>query len=129
MTKTTKKVGRPTKGRKEVAPTYDKLTKTAKRIPTRRVYICSPLRGNVERNMRNARDYCRFAYDAGFVPIAPHLYFPQFLDEDDADERAAGMRYGLEQLWQCREVWVFGESITAGMRAEIELAKDLKIPV
>jgi len=108
---------------------YDKLTKTTARMPTKKVYICSPYKGNTERNTARARTYCRFAFDEGFVPVAPHLYFPQFLDDSDKDERAAGLRYGLEQLWQCREVWVFGLVISDGMRAEIELANDLKIHV
>ena len=39
------------------------------------------------------------------------------------------MRYGLELMWQVKEVWVFGEQISEGMRAEIDLAKDLNIPI
>lgn len=108
---------------------YDKLTRTAAKAPSKRVYICSPLRGNVEHNQDKARIYCRFAFESGYVPICPHIYYPQFLDDDDKNERAAGMRYGLEVMWQARELWVFGERITEGMRAEIELAKDLKIHV
>jgi hypothetical protein len=133
-----------TKIKTEPTRLYDKLTertygKTIKnatkksdvtsRCPTKRVYICSPFTGNVERNQAKARLYCRFAFEQGFVPIAPHLYYPQFLSDDDKDERAAGLRYGLESLWQCRELWAFGTYITNGMRAEIELAKDLKILV
>lgn len=108
---------------------YDRLTQTKGKAPTKRVYICSPLKGNIEKNMMKARLYCRFAYEEGFVPVAPHIYFPQFLDDTNKNERAAGLRYGLEQLWQCRELWVFGQTISKGMQAEIELAKDLKIPV
>jgi hypothetical protein len=63
------------------------------------------------------------------VPIAPHIYFTQFLDEDSKRERAIGLKYGLELLWKCRELWVFGSKITDGMRAEIALAADLKIPI
>lgn len=43
------------------------------------VYVCSPLSGDVERNAENARRYCRFAVDSGCIPLAPHLYFPQFI--------------------------------------------------
>ena len=128
MTIETKR-GRPSKAELEAQKSYDKLTKTAARLPTKRVYICSPLKGNMEKNAMRARIYCRFAFEQGFVPIAPHIYYPQFLDDSDKTERAAGLKYGLEQLWQCREVWVFGSRISEGMRAEIELAKDLKIPV
>ena len=44
------------------------------------VYICSPYAGDVERNVLRARRYCRYAADQGFIPLAPHLLFPQFLD-------------------------------------------------
>lgn len=126
---TKKKRGRPSKAELATQKLYEKLTKTAKRIPSRRVYICSPLKGNIEKNTVRARIYCRFAFEQDFVPVAPHIYYPQFLDDSNKDERAAGLKYGLEQLWQCREVWVFGSRISEGMRAEIELASDLKIPV
>jgi hypothetical protein len=35
----------------------------------------------------------------------------------------------LEALWQASQLWVFGARISEGMRAEIELAKELKIPI
>ena len=124
---TVNKRGRPSNVAAEKS--YDKLTRTRRKAPSKRVYICSPLKGNLEKNTARARIYCRFAFDEGFVPVAPHLYYPQFLDDDDKNERAAGLRYGLEAMWQCREVWVFGLRKSEGMRAEIELAKDLKILV
>ena len=127
MTSTAKRSGRPSKA--ATVKSYEKLTKAAAKAPKKRVYICSPLKGNVERNMTRAKIYCRFAFDSGYVPICPHIYYPQFLDDGDKNERAAGMRYGLEDMHEAREVWVFGERISDGMRAEIELAKDLKIPV
>ena len=43
------------------------------------VYICSPLSGDVEGNQEKAARYCRFAVDTGYIPIAPHLYFPRFM--------------------------------------------------
>ena len=45
------------------------------------VYICSPYAGDVESNTAAARRYSRFAVEAGYIPIAPHLLFPQFLDD------------------------------------------------
>jgi hypothetical protein len=129
METTKKRRGRPSKADDANAKYYDRVTAAAVRVPTKRVYICSLLNGNVERNMRRAKIYCRFAFESGYVPVCPHIYYPQFLSDDDKRERAAGLKYGLEQLWQCREVWVFGAYISSGMRAEIELAEDLKIPV
>ena len=88
----------------------------------RKVYICSPYRGNVEGNVGNARRYCRMAVDNGFIPVAPHIYFTQFLDDSVEEERKAGIEAGIQLMLECDEVWVFGES-TEGMRHEIECAE------
>jgi hypothetical protein len=60
------------------------------------VYICSPYAGDIEKNVKAARDYCRFAVDKGFIPVAPHLLFPQFMDDTDPQERDIGII-----LWKC----------------------------
>jgi len=108
---------------------YEKFSRAASRCPNKRVYICSPFRGDTVRNQHKARMYCRFAFESGCVPICPHIYYPQFLDDRIKNERTAGIRYALETMWQVRELWVFGKRISDGMRAEIELANDLEIPV
>lgn len=94
----------------------------------KKVYICSPYRGDVERNVSNARRYCRLAVDEGCIPIAPHIYFTQFLDDADERQRTTGIEAGIELLLECDEVWVFGEP-TEGMRKEIECAQYNDIPV
>jgi len=99
------------------------------RFPRKGVYICSPLKGGIKYNILRARAYCRFAFTVGCVPICPHIYFTQFLRDWDVFERAAGMRYGLEAMHEAQELWVFGCRISEGMKAEIELAEDLGIPI
>lgn len=61
------------------------------------------------------------AYEKGYLPIAPHLLFPQFLDDEKEEERQAGIQMGLDLLLYCDEVWVFG-GITEGMLTEIAVA-------
>lgn len=107
---------------------YVALTAIEKQIREARafrpiVYICSPFSGNVEENIGNARRYCRFAVDKGYIPIAPHLLFPQFLDDNDMIEREMGIHFGNVLMSHCAEVWVFGEYISSGMGAEIDRAK------
>ena len=34
----------------------------------------------------------------GVLPLAPHLYFTQFLKDEDAQERATGIRFGMKWL-------------------------------
>lgn len=87
------------------------------------VYICSPYAGDVTANVENARRYSRFAVDMGYIPIAPHLLFPQFLCDDNPKERQLGLFFGNALMSKCSEVWVFGEYISSGMEAEIRRAK------
>lgn len=86
------------------------------------IYICSPFAGEVEQNVQRARAYSRFAVAQGVVPIAPHLLFPQFMDDEDAVSRAHALQMGLLILHHCAELWHFGNRITSGMAAEIEEA-------
>ena len=87
------------------------------------VYICSPYAGDVEGNTAAARRYSRFAVEAGYIPIAPHLLFPQFLNDTDQKERELGLFFGNAIMSKCSEVWVFGSHISSGMEAEIKRAK------
>jgi hypothetical protein len=77
----------------------------------------------VEANVAAARRYSRFAVDKGFIPIAPHLLYPQFLNDDDERERELGLFFGNALMSKCAEVWVFGSRISAGMETEIKRAK------
>ncbi len=62
----------------------------------KKVFICSPFRGDMEGNARKAAAYCRMACEQGFLPVAPHLLFPQFLNEGIEEERRLGIG---EQGW------------------------------
>ena len=87
------------------------------------VYICSPYAGDIAANTAAARRYSRFAVDAGYIPVAPHLLFPQFLNDDDPEERELGLFFGDVLMSKCAEVWVFGGRVSAGMQKEIDRAK------
>ena len=95
----------------------------------RRAYICSPLSGDIEGNIGRAKGYCRIAMDMGYVPYASHVYFTSFLDDTDPEQRAVGTREGLFWLAMCQEVFVFGDRISEGMAAELELASKLGLPI
>ena len=106
---------------------YFALTKIAReqRIRTFKpiVYICSPYSGDVRKHIADARRYCRFAAEAGYIPFASHLLYPQFLDDSVKEERDLGLFFGTALLSKCYELWVFGDVITSGMRAEIIRAR------
>ena len=87
------------------------------------VYICSPLSGDTLANQEAARRYCRYAVDAGYVPIAPHLFFPQFMDDADEHERNLALFMDIVLLTKCAELWVFGDEHSKGMETEIAYAE------
>lgn len=87
------------------------------------VYICSPYAGDIEANVAAARRYSRFAVEKGYIPIAPHLLFPQFMNDDDPKERELGLFFGNAIMSKCSEIWVFGSTISNGMAAEIKRAR------
>ena len=96
------------------------------------VYICSPCRGDYEANLQKARNYCLEAMTAwpDVIPIAPHVYFTQFLEDTIPTERSLGLAAGIALLDMCDEIWVFGlDNPSEGMKGEIEYAKEHEIPI
>lgn len=66
--------------------------------------------------------------------IAPHLYWPRFLDDNDPQDRDYGIAAGLETLKRCDEMIVIirqegpeEEWISQGMQAEIAAAAKMGI--
>lgn len=94
-----------------------------------KVFVSSPFAGDVERNIDNARKYCSFAVEKGYIPYAPHLFFPQFMNDNDRAQRQLGIDMGKAFLDVCKEVWVFGDVISPGMTEEICYATDNHIPI
>lgn len=96
------------------------------------VYICSPCRGDMVKNIIKAQNYCREAVELypDVVPIAPHVYCTQFLDDTNPDERAVGMEMGIALLDMCDELWVYGmENPSEGMQREIDYATERGITI
>ncbi|WP_077316386.1 DUF7768 domain-containing protein [Listeria monocytogenes] len=93
------------------------------------VYICSPFSGDIENNNKRTRAFCRFALDKGNIPLAPHLLFPQFMDDSNEKERELAIFMDIILMGKCQEVWVLGDVISRGMSIEIEKAKKRRQPV
>ena len=105
------------------------LKEQRKRPYMPKVFISSPFAGDVQRNIKNARRYCAFAVRSGYIPFAPHLFYPQFLSDGDTEQRELGLFMGMVFLDSCKEVWVFGERISSGMQREIDRAEKRGIPI
>lgn len=92
-------------------------------------YICSPYAGDIEANTRLARRICQVAVARRRIPLAPHLLFPQFMDDHDPGERELAMFMNRIVLSRCEEVWVYAPRISPGMRTEASWAHHLDIPI
>lgn len=90
-------------------------------------YICSPYAGEIKLNTKKTKAYSRRLYEMGYTPIAPHLLFPQFMDDDIPNERKDAMDMAKDILRRCRVVVVCGKELSDGMVEEIALAKRLGI--
>jgi len=89
------------------------------------IFVCSPFQGKKE-NIEKAKKYCRYVLELGYIPIAPHIYFPQFMDDSKPEERRRALEMNKKLMEFCDELWVFGDEITEGMKEEIEHFKKLK---
>ena len=94
-----------------------------------KVFICSPYCGDIEHNIEVARYAGHIAAVTGYVPVIPHLLYPQFLDDNSPDERILGIQLGAELLKASDMMWLIGTKITKGMKYELEIAKKMRIPI
>jgi len=99
-----------------------------------RVMIESPFRAeNFEmlvRNLDYAHACVRDSLRRREAPFAMHLFYPNYLDEYNAAERAQGITCGLMWLRAADKVALYiDHGKTPGMLAAEELALQCKIPV
>lgn len=90
------------------------------------VYVCHPFSGDPDNNRLKVAKICRCLVRMGIMPIAPQLYLPNFVD--DENERALAMRLCRELLLRCDTIAICGAEITAGMKEEIAVAAKMGIP-
>lgn len=113
------------------------MNREKKRIET--IYVCSPFRPEsndpqireceLDNNIDRVHQACRMLASLGYMPLAPHGYFTNFLNDNDPKEREDGMELAMEWLELSDELWVFGKRISDGMAREIARATELGIPV
>lgn len=92
------------------------------------IYVCSPLRGDIEKNLQAAAQYCKEVVQVGLTPYCPHLFYSSFLNDTVPAERTNGVEMGLafireRMLPDFDELWVFGSRVSEGMAGEIREAR------
>lgn len=93
------------------------------------VYICAPLRGDVQKNIEFARQKAQEVFQQGSIPICPHLMFPPIADPNHSEQDQSAREMGLKLLEKCTQINVYGKVLTVGMIEEIRHAKRHGIPI
>jgi hypothetical protein len=94
------------------------------------VYICSPFsHGDKRQNIFNARRFCRMAVKRHCIPIAPHLFFPQFMNDENLEECNLAMLMNKILLGKCDEIWIFGKTYSDGMKREMKWAERKRLRI
>lgn len=97
--------------------------------PKNIVYVCSPLSGDIDKNQQKACEYCKFVVEKGHIPMAVHLMFPRFMNDNNNIDRTKAITVGLDILARCDELWCFGEEISKGMLVELMFASNHMIKI
>lgn len=94
----------------------------------RRIFISSPFRSDSQeglaRNLALASAACLQAFREGWMPVAPHLYFPMFLPDAAPLSRWYGMQAGLMLMEGCEKVRMYriGGILSEGQKEELRHA-------
>ena len=95
------------------------------------VYVCSMYRAKTSderlQNIELAKYACERVIQMGAIPIAPHLYFTRFLDDNVEFERDFGMEAGKKMMEMCSSFFVLtvDEEISEGMDEEIKYMTEI----
>lgn len=93
----------------------------------RRVYLETPYAGDIEKNIRYARECMRDCILRGEAPLASHLLYTQLgiLDDNIPEERILGMEAGFTWALVADSTVVYTDlDISKGMREGIMRAEE-----
>lgn len=94
----------------------------------KKVYVCSPLKDDVWGNIERAKKYAKYVFECDAIPVVSHFY-ALVLNDEIKSQRELGMKAGLDLLFFCNELWIFGETISDGMEKEIRIAEALGLKI
>jgi hypothetical protein len=100
----------------------------------KRIFVCTRFavcpRHSVEEHAVHTRSIVRALTREGLEPIAPHLYLPNCLDDNDPAERQAGLAIGRSFLSTCGMLLLdMSDGVSSGMAGDLLFAIEHKIKV
>ena len=90
-------------------------------------YITAAWCGSDAENAKQAAQYCRSVYAAGFSPICPTLFHPLFLNDAIPEEHKSGIDMARNLLKRAHVLVVCGHTVTEAMKNDIAVAQRLGI--
>lgn len=97
------------------------------------VYIAHKIGGDVENNIKKVIAICREINltEPNVIPLVPYLSDLYALKDEIPSERERGLSNGLFILKKgfIDEIWLYGDKISKGMRAEIDTCLEVGIKV
>lgn len=103
------------------------------------IFVCSPYRAmskepataksQLAANIERAKMACRMLAKLGYLPLAPHLYFTQFLEMAMHGNGRKEWCWGWSGWHRQTNCGLLGDEITDGMSQEISAAKEMNKPV
>lgn len=90
-------------------------------------YITAAWSGNHDMDIKQASQYCRAVYEAGFSPVCPLLYLPLILNDAIPEEHKSGIDIGRDLLRRSHVLVVCGDGMNEDMKNDIATAGRLNI--
>lgn len=94
----------------------------------KKVYICAPRGDGHDDTLNMAIAYTAFALKNGVAPLTPHFY-DLCLNVHDENTWEVSRSAGVSLLWACEELWIFGDTVTESMQAEIKFCESLHVKI
>ena len=88
-------------------------------------YITAAWCGSDAENAKQAAQYCRSVYEAGFSPICPTLFHPLFINDAIPEEHKSGIDMARDLLKRSHVLVVCGHTVTEAMKNDIAVAQRL----
>lgn len=90
-------------------------------------YITAAWCGDHDTDTKQATQYCRAVYEAGFSPVCPLLYLPLFLNNAIPEEHKSGIDIGRDLLRRSHVLMVCSNEVDEDMKNDIAIAGRLNI--
>jgi hypothetical protein len=90
-------------------------------------YISAAWSGNKYQRVKQAAEYCRLVYEAGFSPVCPELYLSLFLNKAVPEEHKSGIDMSRDLLKRSHVLVVCGDYVDEHVKSDIAVAARLNI--